>query len=75
MDTERRFHYFVGAAWQKDGSSGGFNKRDVRMLTDLNMAGRVTLVDGDNKELFPGIKVYTGSGHTSIHNLCWWKPG
>lgn len=58
------FNYFVGAAWQKDGSSGGFNKRDVRMLTDLNMAGRVTLVDGDNKELFPGIKVYTGSRHT-----------
>lgn len=58
------FNYFVGGAWQKDGNSGGFNKRDVRMLIDLNMAGRVTLVDGDDKELFPGVKVYTGSRHT-----------
>lgn len=58
------FNYFVGGAWQKNGNSGGFNKRDVRMLIDLNMAGRVTLVDGDDKELFPGIKAYTGSRHT-----------
>ena len=42
----------------------GFNKRDVRQLVDLNMAGKVTLVDGDDKEIMPGIKVYTGSRHT-----------
>ena len=58
------FNYFVGAAWQKDGHKGGFNKRDVRMLMDLNLAGRVTLVDGDDKEIIPGITVYTGSRHT-----------
>ena len=58
------FNYFVGAAWQKDGHHGGFNKRDVRMLMDLNLAGRVTLVDGDDKEIIPGITVYTGSRHT-----------
>lgn len=58
------FNYFVGTAWQKDGIRGGFNKRDVRMLIDLNMAGGLTLVDGDDKEIFPGIKVYTGSRHT-----------
>jgi glyoxylase-like metal-dependent hydrolase (beta-lactamase superfamily II) len=58
------YNYFVGAAWQTGGNNGGFNKRDVRMLLDLNLAGKVTLVDGDDKELMPGIKVYTGSRHT-----------
>lgn len=58
------FNYFVGTAWQKDGINGGFNKRDIRMLIDLNLAGKLTLVDGDDKEIIPGIKVYTGSRHT-----------
>jgi glyoxylase-like metal-dependent hydrolase (beta-lactamase superfamily II) len=58
------YNYFVGAAWQAGGNNGGFNKRDVRMLLDLNLAGKVTLVDGDDKEIMPGIKVYTGSRHT-----------
>src|SRR5580693_3998623 len=58
------YNYFVGAAWASDSTSGGFDKRDVRMMVELNMAGKVTLVDGDNKEIIPGIKVYTGSRHT-----------
>jgi glyoxylase-like metal-dependent hydrolase (beta-lactamase superfamily II) len=58
------FNYFVGAAWQKDGNHGGFNKRDVRKLIELNINGKLTLVDGDDKEIIPGIKVYTGSRHT-----------
>ena len=58
------YNYYVGVAWQKDGSSGGFEKRDVHKLVDLNLKGRVTLVDGDNKEIIPGIKVFTGSRHT-----------
>lgn len=58
------FNYYVGAAWQKDGNHGGFNKRDVRMLVEISMAGRLTLVDGDDKEIIPGVTVYTGSRHT-----------
>jgi glyoxylase-like metal-dependent hydrolase (beta-lactamase superfamily II) len=58
------FNYFVSTAWQKGNSNGGFEKRDVRTMVDLNLAGRVTLVDGDDKEIIPGIKVYTGSRHT-----------
>jgi glyoxylase-like metal-dependent hydrolase (beta-lactamase superfamily II) len=58
------YNCFVGAAWASDSTSGGFDKRDVRMMVELNMAGKVTLVDGDNKEIIPGIKVYTGSRHT-----------
>jgi glyoxylase-like metal-dependent hydrolase (beta-lactamase superfamily II) len=55
--------YFAGAAWQKDGR-GGFSKRDVRDLLELNLAGKLILVDGDNKEILPGIIIYTGSRHT-----------
>lgn len=58
------YTYYTGAAWQKGGQSGGFNKKDVHMLVDINMAGRLTLVDGDDKEIIPGVKVYTGSRHT-----------
>lgn len=58
------FNYFVSTAWQKGQSNGGFEKRDVRAMVNLNLAGKVTLVDGDNKEIMPGIKVFTGSRHT-----------
>jgi glyoxylase-like metal-dependent hydrolase (beta-lactamase superfamily II) len=58
------FNYFVGTAWQKNSNNGGFNKRDVIKVIDANLAGRLTLVDGDDKEIIPGIKVYTGSKHT-----------
>jgi glyoxylase-like metal-dependent hydrolase (beta-lactamase superfamily II) len=58
------FNYFTGTAWQKDGKHGGFNKNDVHKLLDLNLEGKLTLVDGDDKEIIPGIKVYTGSRHT-----------
>jgi glyoxylase-like metal-dependent hydrolase (beta-lactamase superfamily II) len=58
------YNYFVGEAWQKDGRHGGFYKRDVDTMVSLNVAGKLTLVDGDDKEILPGIKVYTGSRHT-----------
>ena len=59
------YGYFVGGAWQKDGQPGGFEKRDVQMALDLNMAGKLTLVDGDDKEVFQGDpRFYTGSRHT-----------
>jgi glyoxylase-like metal-dependent hydrolase (beta-lactamase superfamily II) len=58
------YNYFVGAAWQKEGRHGGFYKRDVDSLVSLNVAGKLTLVDGDDKEILPGITVYTGSRHT-----------
>ena len=58
------YNYFMGAAWAADSTSGGFDKRDVRMMVELNLAGKVTLVDGDNKEILPGIRVFTGSRHT-----------
>jgi len=37
---------------------------DAAMLAQLKKAGRVVLIDGDNKEIIPGITVYTGGRHT-----------
>jgi hypothetical protein len=34
------------------------------MLAGLAREGRVTLVDGDDREIIPGIRVYTGGKHT-----------
>jgi len=36
----------------------------VKELVKLNTQGRVHMVDGDNVEIFPGIRAYTGSRHT-----------
>ena len=58
------FEYFTGGAWQENGFSRGFQKNDVRNLIEINLAGRLKLVDGDNIEIIPGIKVFTGSKHT-----------
>jgi glyoxylase-like metal-dependent hydrolase (beta-lactamase superfamily II) len=37
---------------------------DAKILSDLARQGRVTLVDGDGKEIIPGITVYIGGKHT-----------
>lgn len=58
------FEYFVGEAWQVNGTSTGFQKNDVRNIIEINLQGRLTLVKGDNIEIIPGIKVFTGSKHT-----------
>ena len=34
------------------------------MLHAIRGAGRVSLVDGDDKEIAPGLRVYTGGKHT-----------
>lgn len=58
------YNYYVGNAWQKGGNHGGFVKDEVLYLAGKNVEGKVSLIDGDNKEIIPGIKVYTGSRHT-----------
>ncbi|MGE5732790.1 MAG: N-acyl homoserine lactonase family protein [Gemmatimonas sp.] len=37
---------------------------DAKLLAQAAREGRVTLVDGDAKEIIPGITVYTGGKHT-----------
>lgn len=58
------FRYYTGEAWQPGGHHGGIDPSDVRELVRLNTEGRLRLVNGDNVELFPGIRAYTGGRHT-----------
>jgi len=56
--------YYTSDAWQEKGRHGGINPRDIRTFVELNLSGRLTLVDGDNHEILKGVTVYTGSRHT-----------
>jgi glyoxylase-like metal-dependent hydrolase (beta-lactamase superfamily II) len=58
------FTYFIRDAWQEGGNTVGFEKKDVRNLVDINLEGRLKLIDGDNIEIISGIRVFTGSKHT-----------
>ena len=58
------YRYYTADAWQPNGNHGGIDPDDVQELVKLNTEGRVRLVDGDNVEIFPGIRAYTGAHHT-----------
>jgi glyoxylase-like metal-dependent hydrolase (beta-lactamase superfamily II) len=58
------YRYYTGDAWQPGGHHGGIDPPDVQALLTANTEGRLHLVHGDNVELFPGIRAYTGSRHT-----------
>jgi len=61
---KEEFRYYTGEAWQAGGQHGGIDPDDVQELVKLNTEGRLRLVDGDNVEIFPGIRAYTGARHT-----------
>jgi glyoxylase-like metal-dependent hydrolase (beta-lactamase superfamily II) len=61
---KEEFRYYTGPAWQPGGDHGGIDPEDVQQLVRLNTQGRLRLVDGDNVEIFPGIRAYTGGRHT-----------
>jgi glyoxylase-like metal-dependent hydrolase (beta-lactamase superfamily II) len=44
--------------------NGAIDSIDAAMLHRLRTTGRITPVDGDAKEIIPGITVYTGGKHT-----------
>jgi glyoxylase-like metal-dependent hydrolase (beta-lactamase superfamily II) len=56
------YAYYVG----DDGSARhpGIDPEDAALLARLRAAGRLELVDGDAREILPGITVYTGGRHT-----------
>jgi glyoxylase-like metal-dependent hydrolase (beta-lactamase superfamily II) len=58
------YRYYTGEAWQPGGHHGGIDPADIQELVKLNTEGRVRFVDGDNVEIFPGIRAYTGGHHT-----------
>jgi len=61
---KEEFHYYTGAAWQPGGNHGGVDPDDVTELVRINIEGRLRLVNGDNQEIMPGIRAFTGARHT-----------
>ena len=57
------YEYYVGANGEVL-NRGGVDAVDAEMFAGLKAAGRVKLIDGDNQEILPGIRVYTGGKHT-----------
>src|SRR5260370_14445133 len=60
----REFQYYVDEAFQPGGGRLGVDPEDLAELVRIAPAGRVHLVDGDDVEILPGIRVYTGARHT-----------
>jgi glyoxylase-like metal-dependent hydrolase (beta-lactamase superfamily II) len=58
------YTYYTGEAWQGPRTHGGIDPEDVLAAVKLNLAGRVSLVNGDTQEILPGITCYTGGKHT-----------
>jgi glyoxylase-like metal-dependent hydrolase (beta-lactamase superfamily II) len=61
---KEEYRYYTMEAWQRGGNHDGIDPEDAKQLVQLNTEGRIHLVDGDNIEIFPGIRAYTGSRHT-----------
>lgn len=58
------FLYFVSGKWKKEGSLAEYTESDVRNIIEISLQGKLELIEGDNIEIIPGIKVFTGSKHT-----------
>jgi glyoxylase-like metal-dependent hydrolase (beta-lactamase superfamily II) len=58
------YTYYTGPAWQSQNTHGGIDPDDVLAAVKLNVAGRLTMVNGDSQEIIPGITCYTGGKHT-----------
>lgn len=58
------YTYYTGAAWQAGGQHGGIDPEDVAALVRINTEGRLRFVDGDDVEILPGLRAYTGARHT-----------
>lgn len=60
---KEEYEYYIDDAG-KVRNRGGVDTDDATMFAALKAAGRVRLVDGDDQEIAPGIRVYTGGKHT-----------
>jgi glyoxylase-like metal-dependent hydrolase (beta-lactamase superfamily II) len=61
---KEEYRYYTADAWQPGADHRGIDPDDVRQLVSLNTQGRLRLVDGDDVEIIPGIRAYTGARHT-----------
>jgi glyoxylase-like metal-dependent hydrolase (beta-lactamase superfamily II) len=58
------YDYYTRKAREPGGDQNSSIPAFVVALVNLNKLGRVHLVDGDAKEIIPGVTVYTGGRHT-----------
>lgn len=61
IQREEFDHHLDSAGTQRDRT---IDAADAKMLAQIAHEGRVQLIDGDAKEIMPGITVYTGGKHT-----------
>ncbi len=61
---KEEYAYYTGPAWQRGGQHGGIEPEDLLYLLRRNTQGKLRLVDGDDREILPGIRVFTGARHT-----------
>jgi glyoxylase-like metal-dependent hydrolase (beta-lactamase superfamily II) len=61
IQREEYEHYVDGAGRPR---APGIDPENAAMLARLKREERLKLVDGDDKEILPGIRVYTGGRHT-----------
>ena len=58
------YRYYTGEAWFARGTHGGVDAEDMQALLKINTEGRLRFVEGDDQEIIPGIRCYTGGKHT-----------
>jgi len=64
------YQYYTGEAWQKEETHGGIDADDMQALLRANTAGRLRFVDGDDREVLPGLRCYVGARHTWQSQYC-----
>ncbi len=58
------YRYYTGEAWHARNTHGGVDADDMQALLGINMEGRLRFVEGDDQEIMPGLRCYTGGKHT-----------
>jgi glyoxylase-like metal-dependent hydrolase (beta-lactamase superfamily II) len=58
------YNYYLGEAWHARNTHGGIDAQDMAALLRINTEGRLRFVNGDDQEILPGIRCYTGGRHT-----------
>jgi glyoxylase-like metal-dependent hydrolase (beta-lactamase superfamily II) len=64
------YEYYTGAAWHARNTHGGVDADDMLALLKINTEGRLRFVEGDDQEVAPGIRCYTGGRHTHASQFC-----
>lgn len=64
------YRYYTGDAWHARNTHGGVDPDDMLALLKINTLGRLKFVEGDDQEVLPGIRCYTGGRHTRESQFC-----